>query len=368
MKSKNKALTVRKLFVSLIPIFLGLIAGAIFMAFAGANPIEGFSYLFKGGLMSVERICNTIAYAVPLMLTGMSIAFAFRTNLFNIGVVGQFLIGGLCGTMLALSISLPRPIMILAMIAAGIIGGMLWALVPGVLKTIFNVNEVVSGIMLNWTAYWIVYIVISDYFKSPIKDIESRTIPVGASLKIERLTELTHGSQINIGIIFVLIAVAIITFILKRTVLGYEMKAVGYNRFTAEYGGINVNKNTIISMIIAGALAGLSGITFYAGYVSNMQIGVMPTQGFDGIAVSLLAANSPIGCIFSALFLAVLNTGKGFMNAMLPIPPEIADIIISIIIYFAATAKLIDLYMDKIIGFFRKILIKKGGGENVGNN
>ena len=244
---------------------------------------------------------------------------------------------------------------------------MVWAAVPGFLKARFNVNEVVSCIMMNWVAYWVVYIVISDHFKSTTIDTESQVIPAAASLKTEAITLLTKGSNLNLGIFIAIIATALVIFILNRTVLGYEMKAVGFNRFAAEYGGINVQKNAVLAMVISGALSGLAGLTFYCGYLSNMRIGVMPSQGFDGIAVALLANCAPVGVVFAAIFFAILQTGKGFMNAMMPIPPEIADTIIATVIYFAATSKLIEMNLDRIKKFFGRKRPSKseGSGEHV---
>ena len=218
---------------------------------------------------------------------------------------------------------------------------MIWAGVPGFLRAQFNVNEVVSCIMMNWIAYWIVYITISDHFRSTTISTESQSIATAASFKTQFLTQITRGSNLNLTIILAIIATALMIFILNRTTLGYEMKAVGYNRYAAEYGGISVRKNAILAMMFAGGLAGLAGLSYYCGYLTNMRIGSMPSQGFDGIAVALLANCSPLGVIFAAVFFSILQTGKGYMNAMLPIPPEIADIIIAAVIYFAATSKLI---------------------------
>jgi simple sugar transport system permease protein len=164
-----------------------------------------------------------------------------------------------------------------------------------------------------------------------------------------------------LAVIFVIIS----AFILERTTLGYELKAVGYNRDAARAAGINVNRNIMLSMAIAGALAGLGGATFYVGFASNMQIGVLPAQGFDGIAVALLGANSPWGVFAAALFFGLLHTGKGFMNAMTAIPPEIADTIIATIIYFAATSVLIERNWDKLKKIKPGAFLRKGKVEKI---
>src|SRR5690606_27925954 len=194
----------------------------------------------------------------------------------------------------------------------------------------------------NWIAYWSVYYIVPAYFKGAYLETESRRIPEAASLKVGWLTRLFKGSYINLGFFIAIATVLIIAYILDRTTLGYELKAVGYNRDAAEYAGIQANRNIILSMMIAGACAGLGGAAFYVGYASNMQIGVLPSQGFDGIAVALLGANSPWGVFMAAIFFGLLHSGKGFMNAMTKVPPEIADSIIATIIYFAATSVLME--------------------------
>ena len=347
---------------SILAIVLGLLAGALLMLAMGFEPIKGYQFLFKGGLMNIERIGNTIATATPLILTGLSVAFAFRTGLFNIGTPGQMLFGGFCTIAVGLSFDLPTVVIVPLMVLAGILGGALWAIVPGLLKALFNVHEVVSSIMMNWIAYWTIYYTVPKYFKGEYLETESRMLPETATLRVKWLSDLFGGSYINLGIILALVAVFVVWFILNKTVLGYELKAVGFNRFGAEYAGMPVNRNIVISMMIAGALSGLAGVIQYMGNATVMQIGVMPSQGFDGIAVSLLGANTPIGVLFSALFFGILYVGKGFMNAAVKIPPELADTIIATIIYFAATSVVID----KVIKKFKNV--KKDRLENKANS
>lgn len=352
---------------SILAVILGLIAGAILMLVIGDSPVDGYTYLFKGGLMNIERIGNTLATATPLILTGLSVAFAFKTGLFNIGTPGQMLFGGFCATVVGLTYgaTMPRVLLLLAMIVAGALAGAIWAFVPGLLKAKFNVNEVVSSIMMNWICYWIVYYAVPAYFKGS-SETESRNILEAASLKTPWLTNLFQDSYINLGIFIAIIAVIVVGFILNKTVLGYQLKAVGFNRDAAEYAGMSVNKNVVLSMMIAGALSGLAGVTQYVGNASNIQIGVMPSQGFDGIAVSLLGANSPIGVLVSAIFFGLLYSGKGFMNANTSIPPEIADTIIATIIYFAATSAVVPIVFNKIKRKKEAIAQKKAGDGGVG--
>lgn len=342
--------------VGLTSVLLGLFAGALFMIATGNNPFIGYRLLFAGGLMNLERFGNTLAMATPLILTGLSVAFAFRTGLFNIGTPGQVIIGGLVATILGLTLKLPKPVLIPIITLCSLLSGAAWGLIPGFLKSKFNVHEVVSGIMMNWIAYWIAYYLIPAYFKGSF-ETESKHIKAVASLKVTWLTNMFKGSYINIGIFIAIACAVIVSIILKHMVLGYQLKAVGYSRHAAEYSGINVNRNIVLSMMIAGALSGLAGQALYTGYASSFQIGVMPTQGFDGIAVALLGATSPIGVVFAAFFFGILQSGKGFMSAMTEIPAEIGDTIIACIIYFSATSVLIRNFFDGSL----KRRFKKGG-------
>ena len=216
----------RKSLLSMFAVILGLIAGAILMALIGNNPIDGYSYLVKGGVMSIERIGNTVATAAPLILTGLSVAFAFRTGLFNIGTPGQMLFGGFCATAIGLTLDLPQIVLVPLMVLVGIISGALLAVIPGVLKAKFNVHEVVSTIMMNWIAYWIVFYAIPAYFKGESIETESRALSEGATLKINALSNIFEGSFINAGVFLAIGAVILVWFILEKTVLGYELKSV----------------------------------------------------------------------------------------------------------------------------------------------
>lgn len=344
----------RSLFTALAAVVLGLVAGAIFMTLKGSNPAAGYYHLFRGGLMNLERIGNTLASATTLTLTGLAVAFAFRTGLFSIGAAGQMLIGGLTATAIALSLELPKPLILPVILVASAIAGALWASVPGYLKARFNVHEVVSTIMMNWIAYWTVYYTIPAFFKGAFLETESRRIPMEASFRVDWLTEIFKGSYINLGFFIALACVVIVAVILDKTTLGFELKAVGFNRHAAEYAGINVPRNIMLALGISGALAGLAGATFYLGYAVNMQIGVLPAAGLDGIAVALLGATNPWGVLASAIFFGILHSGKGFMNAMTAIPPEIGDTIIATIIYFAATGVLFTRLWDTLAHKIKK--------------
>ncbi|MFA6855714.1 MAG: ABC transporter permease [Treponema sp.] len=334
-------------------VILGLLAGGILMAVIGENPFAAYGFMFKGSLMNMERIGNSLATAMTLLFTGLAFAFAYKTGLFNIGCSGQMLVGGLMATIVAHYVFLPRPLYLIILILSAIAGGAAWAAIPGYLKAKFNVHEVVSTIMMNWIAYWSIYYFIPAYLKGPSLETESSSIVVSQSLRTSWLSNIFTGSEyVNNSIFIAVAAIILIQYLLSRTTLGFSLKAVGANKSCAEYAGINVNRSIVLSMTISGALAGLAGLSYYTGYSLNMQIGVMPSQGFDGIAVALLGASTPVGVLLASIFFGILQSGKGFMNAMTSVPPEIADTIISVIIYFTATSILFEKLWN---GFFHKI-------------
>lgn len=362
MKSNDKPKTLvehrsTSLLVSLSAVVLGLLAGCLLILMIGKNPFLGFSKIIQGALSSPRRIGNTIAVSTQLMLVGLSVAFAFKTGLFNIGGSGQMLIGGITSSIIAHYVTfLPRPLYLLFIILCAGLAGALWGVIAGFLKAKFNVHEVVATIMLNWTAYWVVYDLVPRFIVDPAIQVKSMQVPMAQSLRTMWMRQMTSGSFLNYGIVIAIIATLVIKFILDKTTLGFGLKAVGANRFCAEYAGIKVKSNIVVSMAIAGGLAGLAGLTLYCGYSDIMQIGSMPAEGFDGIAVALLGNSNPIGVFFSALFFGILKSGKGSLGAGAGIPTEIADTIIATIIYFTATSVLLKRFWD---GLFHRRYEKK---------
>lgn len=345
------------LLVSLSAVFLGIVAGCFFILCIGKNPFIGFERILFGALSNVRRIGNTLGMSTQLILIGLSVAFAFKTGLFNIGASGQMLVGGLSGSILAfyLPMEMPRVIYLPIIIVASMAAGALWGFISGLLKAKFNVHEVVSTIMLNWIAYWITYDFIPRFIIDPTISVKSKPIEAVHTLRAAWLTDLTQFSTMNYGFFLAILMCVIVAFILNKTTLGFNLKAVGSNRFCAEYAGIKVNRSIIISMAIAGALAGLGGLTYFCGYSNIMEMGKMPNEGYDGIAVALLGNCSPIGIFFSAIFFGILKMGRGSLAAT-GIPTEIADTIIATIIYFTATNVILASFWT---GIFRKSFHKK---------
>ncbi len=346
---------------SLLAVAAGLAAGMVFIACIGKNPFVGLYEIFFGALATGRRIACTLGCATQLILTGLSFAFASRCGLFNIGIAGQMLIGGLAATVTAayLPDSVPRIMVLFIIVVTAAAAGGLWSLAAGFLKARFNVHEVVSTIMMNWIAYWIVYDAVPGFISDPSVLIRSAALPVEKTLSAEWLRELTRYSTLNYGLLIAFFAVFAVKFILDRSTLGFRLKAVGANSSCAEYAGINVSSTVITAMFISGALAGLAGVTMYCGYTDSIVIGVMPSEGFNGIAVALLGNCAPVGILFSALFFGILRMAAGSL-AVMGIPLELADTVIAVIIYCSAVSVLFAGYGKRIASFIagRKCLWK----------
>ena len=356
----KKPLEVKKVpsfLVSISTVFLGVLAGSILILMIGKNPIKGFERLLFGAFSNVRRVGNTLSMSTQLILMGLSFSFAYKTGLFNIGGSGQMLMGGIVSTILGhyLPSSMPKPLYVVIVVMAALATGALWGLITGFLKAKFNVHEVVSSIMLNWIAFWLCYDFIPRFVKDQAIAVKSKPLPLSRTLGTEWLRNVTGMSTLNFGFLFAIIACIVVWFILEKTTLGFNLKAVGANKYCAEYAGIKIHKSIMISMAIAGSLAGLAGLAYYCGYSNLMEMGKMPNEGFDGIAVALLGNCSPIGVFFAAIFFGALKMGKGSLAAT-GIPTELADTIIATIIYFAATSILIASFWKKV---FKKRYEKK---------
>ncbi len=331
-----------------IAVVLGLLIGLVVLYASGYDGILAYGELFKGSFGSLRRFGNTLSYMTPLILTGISVAFAFKTGLFNIGASGQFYFGGFIAVLLGATLNLPFGVHHIVIILGGALGGAFWGSIPGFLKAKFNIHEVVTSIMLNYTSIWVIQY-FSRTFIPGKYETESLVIKETASFKSESLYMLTGGSNFNLTFVVAVLSLILIYFVLEKTTFGYELKAVGFNKNAAEYAGMKVNRNIVLSMAIAGALAGVGGALYYTGYRANINYGVLPTFVFDGIAVSLIVLYSPIGVFFSAFLFGTLRGGGEFMVASIGIPKEIVDTVIASIIYVSAISLPIELFIIKKI-------------------
>ena len=343
---------------SLISIVLGLIVGAIALIIAGFNPIEAYSAMIEGVFGKPKFIAWTIIRSTPLILTGLSVAFAFKTGLFNIGAEGQFIIGALVATLVGAGIEMPAIIHVPFTLLLAALGGALWGGFAGWLKSKFGINEVIATIMLNWIAFYFSNFMIKTSFLAKPNSEASININESASIGINWLTDLVGpATKVNWGIVISIILVLIIAFILFKTTLGFELRGVGYNKFGAEYGGINVNSSILKSMAIAGLLAGVAGAIQVMGVSHNITIlAAQEGYGFDGIAVALIANSNPIGVILSGLLFGAFKYGGTKMQAI-GAPSEVVNIVIGSIVYFIALSSV-----------FRMLYIKMRDKKNKGGN
>jgi simple sugar transport system permease protein len=344
-----------KFLIPLLAVLLGFITGAIVMLVTGHNPLEAYTALLKGAgfFGNIKRFGDTLLNTTTLILTGLSVAFAFRTGLFNIGAPGQMLMGGFAAIFIGVRFNLPAVIHVPLAVAAAILSGAIWAFLPGFLKSKFKIHEVVTSIMMNYIALWSVYYFVPVLIPGQF-NTESKAIHQSASLRLPWLTKLFEGSYVNIGLFLAIICVFLVWWILEKTTFGYELKSVGFNINASQYAGMKVNRNMILSMMIAGALAGLAGATYYIGYADNLKIGMLPSQGYDGIAVALLGLNNPLGVALAALLFGFMNAGRLFMQSATSVPNELVPIIIAIIIFFAATSLMLEGWVKKIEKLFRR--------------
>ena len=296
---------------------------------------------------------------MPLILTGLSVAFAFNTGLFNIGAEGQYIVGSIGALVVGLLVDLPPVLHGLVALLAGALCGYVWGAIVGILKAKFEVNEVISSIMMNWIGFYLSNYLLSFPILRNIESDNSYSIKNTASIKILGAWKTSEAGRavlannkflrdilnppVNFGIIIAIVAALVIWYILKKTTLGYELRAVGFNDKAAEYGGISINKSIVTSMGIAGILAGLAGAITVLGVSGN--IGIMAGQegyGFDGMAVALIAGNNPLGTIPAALLYAGLTYGGGKLTTI-GTYSEVVKIIVGIMILFIAMPKLLDM-------------------------
>ncbi|TQR20983.1 ABC transporter permease [Psychrobacillus vulpis] len=331
--------------VPVISVILGLLVGAIVMLVSGYDPVKGYTALWNGIFGDSYAIGETIRQITPYLLSGLAVAFAFRTGLFNIGVEGQLLVGWFAAAYVGVAFDLPMYIHLpFAIIAAAVAGG-LWALVPGLLKAKLQVHEVIVTIMMNYIALHTTNVLIramSDGGEN------TGTIKETASLKSVFFESITDYSRLHYGIFIALAMVLVMWFILEKTTIGFELKAVGFNKNASEYAGMNVNKNIILSMVISGAFAGLAGAMEALGTFQYASVkGGFTGIGFDGIAVALLGANTPLGVVFGATLFGALKYGALNMPNAADIPVEIVSIVIAIIIFFVACGYVIRYFLEK---------------------
>lgn len=296
--------------------------------------------------------------ATPLIMTGLSVALAYKTGLFNIGAPGQYLMGTMSAIVVALSLDTSKIpaglVWILAFLTAAVAGA-LWGCIPGFFKAFLNVNEVITSIMTNWIAANLVTIIFDNSKFRNMTDYGK----VGYTLKLNSngvaspkmgLDKLLGGSNANVGIVIAIVIAIFIYIMINKTTFGYELKACGSNKFAAKYAGMNEKRNIVLSMAIAGALSGIGAALYYLQgdieFFWNTSM-TLPNEGFNGIPVALLAICNPIGTVFAGLFMAYLTISGNQLSAFTPYNEYMASIIVAVIVYLSAFSLFFKGLLDK---------------------
>ena len=338
---------------SLLAILCGLVVGFVVLLVADpANAFWGLLAILTGGLSDMKNLGQVLYAATPIILTGLSVGFANKTGLFNIGASGQFIVGAYVAVLMGVKCTfIPGPLLWLACLLGAMLAGAVWGLVPGFLKAVCNVNEVIACIMMNYIGmYGVNFLIQLTVFDS----LKNQSLPVAENANAPKLgmdlifRSGATASSANAGIFIAVLAGVVIYYLIEKTKFGYELKACGYNRDAARYAGINETRSIVLSMVIAGALSGLGGACLYlAGAGKGIEVlDTLAAEGFNGIPVALLGLNNPIGIIFSGLFVAYLNQG-GFNMQVYGFAPQVIDIIISVVIYFAAFSLLLRGFVER---------------------
>lgn len=367
---------------SLISILIGIIFGGVLLfivsllnsdTMSPTTAWEGFRIVLAGifntgrdldagGVLTFgfnSRLFGDMLFrATPLIMTGLSVALAYKTGLFNIGAPGQYLMGTMSAIVVALSLDTSKIpaglVWILAFLTAAVAGA-LWGCIPGFFKAFLNVNEVITSIMTNWIAANLVTIIFDNSKFRNMTDYGK----VGYTLKLNSngvaspkmgLDKLLGGSNANVGIVIAIVIAIFIYIMINKTTFGYELKACGSNKFAAKYAGMNEKRNIVLSMAIAGALSGIGAALYYLQgdieFFWNTSM-TLPNEGFNGIPVALLAICNPIGTVFAGLFMAYLTISGNQLSAFTPYNEYMASIIVAVIVYLSAFSLFFKGLLDK---------------------
>jgi len=297
--------------------------GALFAGGLG-NPETYVAAFTSGDIDQIVRAFNPISEsllaATPLIFTGLAVALGFRSGLFNIGGEGQLYLGAIIGTFVGFSLhGLPLFVHLPLAIGAGFLGGALWGFIPGLLKARTGAHEVIVTIMLNYVSYQLViWVLRQEWYQRP-----GRSDPVSPMVDPSAIIPpIIEGLRLNWGFVLALIAAAFVSWLLFRSTLGFEFRAVGLNPSAARYAGMSISRTLILTMAICGGLAGLAGATEILGVNKALTPGFSPGYGFDGIAIALLGSSTPLGVVFSALLFGVLRAGATPMQAATDASPS----------------------------------------------
>lgn len=330
----EKRLHVPARLVILLQIAAVLIAFAvsgILMLVIDADPFEAFATMWRGAFGSGYSLSETIVRSIPLILAGLGVGIASHARLWNIGGDGQIMMGAFAASGLALFYpDLPRPVLIGGMMVLGFLGGGLWAIIAALPRIYLGINEIITTMMFNFIgAFWVQYIV-----QGPWRDPVLVAFPFSASFDEAAWLPKFFGTRIHLGLVFALVAAVIMALLLYRSKWGYELRVIGGSRKAADYSGINVRRSLLLAMLLSGGLAGLAGMAEVSGILHRLQDGIGAGAGFAAFILVALANGNPFGIIITGVLLGALLTG-GTTAQVVGVPPQIADIMQGLILFFA---------------------------------
>ena len=337
-----------KLFDVLMPVFATLAAlavGAVVLLFLGVNPFEAYGALIEGAFGSPNAMAETLVKATPLLLVGLGICIAFRGNVINIGGEGQMIIGAIFATILGLTFTgLPGWLMIILAMLMGFVGGGFWGAIPGFLKAYFNVNEILSTIMMNAIAVQIMNFLLRGPMIDPAQlELASKIPQTARLLEAFRLPRLAP-TRLHLGFLFAVVLAFLVYIFLWKTTLGYRIRAVGQSHHAARYAGINVKKNIVLALLLSGAFAGLAGAIQVYGVNYRMitdgsASGFTGSAGFNGIVAALFGQLHPIGTIPASIFFGALLVGANKMQRVMQVPSALITTLNGLVVIFVVSSE-----------------------------
>jgi simple sugar transport system permease protein len=305
-----------------------LLAGGLVMAIAGVSPLEAYRLIWDGAAGDWDSLKETLVKATPLLFAGLCYTFAYRCGLFNIGAEGQIYIGALTGTIAALYVPvLPWYLHLPLCVLAGCAGGALWSGIAGLLKIGRGASEIINTIMLNYMAIYLVSYMVTGPLKEP-----GGSLPQSARLPDSAMLGKLFDSRLHYGFVIAVLAAVLLYVILNRTVWGYEIRSVGFNKQATKVMGIPVRRNLLLVMLVSGAVAGIGGYVEIAGVQNRLFQNFSPGYGYDGIAVALVGGAHPLGNIGSAILFGGLRSGANAMQRLTGTSTSLVYVIQAIII------------------------------------
>ena len=324
-------------------ILLSILIGSLFLLINGYSPLSAYQNILIGAFGGKFEIGETLLKTTPLLFTGLSVVIAMQAGLFNIGAEGQLVIGALATAMVGtINMGFPPVLHASVSLLAGFIAGAIWGGLAGVIKVHFGAHEVIVTIMLNYIALLLTSYLVNYPWKAEGMVPQTNTI-----LPSAQLFHLIHGSQLSIGIFIGLFIVVFIALFLRKTILGYEIRAVGLNAAACATAGINSNRIGLLAMALAGAVAGIGGGVEVLGVHGRFIQGFSPGFGYDGIAVAVLANSQPLLVPITAVLFGVLRAGGAYLERATSIPGDFALLIQALVIFFAASPRLFSILLKR---------------------